>query len=99
MVMDVYMIVMTAFALFGIYCFVETVAEMISASKFPPSVTVMKNNFSEKTFQKIKYVQENLPNNYTVFYPFNETDSEEKQIRLLQEYLKDVLGVNKQQQD
>lgn len=94
MAMNIYMIFMSAFALFGIYCFVEFIAEIFAVSKFPPSVVIMKNISDEKSFQKIKYIQENLPNSYTVLYPFSEDESENQQKDLLCRYLNEVLDVN-----
>ena len=94
MAMDFFMIIMSAFALFGFYCFAEFIAETFAVSKVPPSVVIMKNISDEKTFQKIKYIQENLPNNYTVLYPFGEAYGEGQQGELLCRYLNEVLDVN-----
>jgi len=87
-------IVITAFAFFGFYCFIETIGDWFSAKNFPPTVTVFKNKDDVITFKKIKYVQENVPNNYTVFYPFEAADKAENQQKIFEEYLKEVLSVN-----
>jgi len=92
---DVYMIFLTGFALFGLYCFVDSLLSILTLSEHPPTVTIFYNSQDEMTFKKIKYVENYLPNNYNIFYPFDDTKNEEEQSRILNEYLKSVFIVNK----
>lgn len=92
----VYMIFLTGFALLGLYCFIDTLLSIAVMTKSPPSITIFGNNQDEKTFRKIKYVENCVPNNYCVMYPFDNTKTEDEQIVILSEYLKSVLIVNKQ---
>lgn len=75
---DVLFIVMTAFAMFGFYCFAETVSEIIAVRNFPKSVTIFKNQDDYKTYRKIKYVEQNVPNNSIIFYPEKNLNDNEK---------------------
>ena len=93
MLRDILFIVATAFALFGVYCFVEFVVNMFAISKFPSSVTVIKNCNDDLTFKKMKYVQENIPNNYIVFYPFDNETNESLYVNF-EEYIKGVFEIN-----
>ncbi|MBR2502987.1 MAG: hypothetical protein IKB62_02555 [Oscillospiraceae bacterium] len=90
---DIYIIILTAFGMFGIYCFIDMTINVFSTSKFPPSVLVLRNSDDEKTMKKVKYAQENLPNNYTVFYPFEDDEDREKQLEKICGYIEDVLDV------
>ncbi|MBE6894302.1 MAG: hypothetical protein E7483_01660 [Ruminococcaceae bacterium] len=91
---DMLFIVMTAFAFFGIYCFIETINDWYSAKNYPPTVTVFKNKDDINTFKKIKYVQENIPNNYTLFYPPGNCGNEENSNCDFETYLKEIMSVN-----
>ena len=90
---DILFIITTAFALFGVYCFAEVISNWIASCKFPPSVTIMDNRSDAEVYRKIKYIEENLPNNHIVLYPIDNRDNTENNISF-EEYLKDVLYVN-----
>ena len=91
----VYMIFLTGFALFGLYCFVDTLLSIIDYSKQPPTVTIFLNTQDYRTFKKIKYVENCVPNNYNILYPFENAETEQEQLIILNKYLKNVLNVNK----
>ena len=93
MLFDIYLIILTGFAMFGIYCFLEAVFNIFSFRKMPLSVMIVRNNTDEYTMKKIKFAEQNIPNNYTVFYPFSDEEDKEKQMEILNEYLEGVLGV------
>ncbi len=92
---EVYFIILTGFALLGVYCFIDTIFSAIYCRRFPNSVTIIKNTQDDVTFKKIKYIEENLPNNYTVLYTFDNAKNDQEQLEILGEYLKNVLNVNK----
>lgn len=94
MFMDILFIVTTAFAMFGLYCFVEMVSDMFHCLKFPPTVTIIFDSEDIETYRKIKYIQQNIPNNYLFFYDTQTGERVENQQQLLEKYLKDVLSVN-----
>lgn len=90
---DVYLIVLTGFAVLGIYCFFEAVFNIFAFRKMPLSIMIIKNDTGEYTMKKIKFAEQNIPNNYTLFYPFSDDEDKEKQLETLNAYLEDVLGV------
>lgn len=92
---EVYLIVLTGFGVFGLYCFIDTLMSFFALAKFPPSITILKKSQDEAAFSKIKHIENNVPNNYTVFYPFETEKSEEEQMKILMGYIKNVLNVNK----
>lgn len=94
--LDIYMIFMSGFALFGLYCFAEAVLSILTLSEHPPTITIFLNSQDEMTFKKIKYVENYLPNNYNILYPFDETKTDEEQCHILNEFIKSVFIVNKQ---
>lgn len=83
---DILFIITTAFAFFGIYCFAETVSEFFSVSKFPPSVTVVLTENEDLAYRKIKYIEQNIPNNHIVLYNDDAVSFDQQ--------IKDVLCVN-----
>ena len=83
---DILFIITTAFAFFGIYCFAEIVSEIFSVSKFPPSVTVVLTENEDLAYRKIKYIEQNIPNNHIILY--NDDNI------LFDQQIKDVLCVN-----
>ena len=66
MFFDVFMIVISAFAVFGLYSLVEMLSLYISARHSPRSVTIMLYNEDADTYGKIKFLQNNMYNN-TIF--------------------------------
>lgn len=93
MAYDVYIIILTAFGMFGIYCFIETLLTFFDLAKMPPSVMIMRNDADENTLKKIDFVQQNVPNNYIVFYPVETEEEGENPEQQLYSYLENVLGV------
>ena len=47
---------------------------------------------SDKTFKKVKFAEQNIPNNYTVLYPCDE-EEEKAQLEILNGYIENILGV------
>ena len=86
---DIYLIILTGFAVFGIYYFFETLLTFFTFRNMPASVMIVKNNTDNKTIQKVKLAEQNIPNNYIVLYPF-----EEEKEKNFEDYIKDVLNVN-----
>lgn len=91
---EIYLIIFTGFGMFGLYCFIDTVFSFFALAKFPPTVTIIKNVQEEMTFRKIKHIENNVPNNYTIFYPFDSAKDEKEQQEILHKYLQNVLDVN-----
>ena len=92
---EVYLIFLSGFALLGLYCFIDTLISVITMSKYPPTVTIFYNSSDVETMNKIRYIENNLPNNYNIFYPVDTEMSEEEQQKALLNYLDNVLSVNK----
>ena len=86
---DIYLIILTGFAVFGVYSFFETLLTFFTFKNMPMSVMILKKDSDYKTMGKIKLAEQNVPNNYVVFYPF-----EEEKEKTLDDYVKDVLNVN-----
>lgn len=63
---DAYMILMTAFAVFGRYSFLDMIFNILSGVKSPPSVTVMRYSRSDRRRKKIKYIHNTLFNNRVI---------------------------------
>lgn len=63
---DTYMILLTAFAVFGRYSFLDMIFNILNGVKSPPSVTVMRYSRSERRRRKIKYIQNTLFNNRVI---------------------------------
>ena len=93
MLYDIYIIILTGFAVFGMYCFADTVLAFFTLAKMPPSVMFVKRSYDENTLRKIKFAEQNVPNNYTVFYPMDDGEDEFEQYEKLNSYLDDILGV------
>ena len=92
---EIYLIFLSGFALLGLYCFIDTLISVITMSKYPPTVTIFLNSQDTDTMNKIRYIENNLPNNYNIFYPFDNKMSENEQQKALMNYLGNVLNVNK----
>lgn len=90
-----YAVFLTAFAVIGMYFVINTVITFFYLAGFPPTVTIIARSEDEVFYKKIKHIEENVPNNYTVVYPFDGSKSEAEQQRILSEYIKNVLTVNK----
>lgn len=92
MLYDIYIIILTGFAVFGIYCFADTLLTFFTLAKMPPSVMLVKRSYDENTLKKIKFAEQNMPNNYTIFYPMDENE-DDGSLERLDSYLGDILGV------
>lgn len=90
---DILFIITTGFAMFGMYCLAETIWDMLSVREFPVTVTLFADNDNEITYRKIKYVEQNIPNNHIFIYPCKTAEDENKE-KNFDDLLKDVLCVN-----
>ncbi len=89
---DICMIILTAFAMLGVYCFLDTVFTLVQLRNMPPSVMILKNSTDYETMKKIKFAEQNIPNNSIFLYPThteNDVDGQK-----MEDYIKDVLNVN-----
>ncbi len=91
---DICIIILTAFAIFGAFCLLETILDSINISLLPPSVTFMAESGENSKKQKHR-IPENTQNNKIVFL-------EEKQLDFacggnceICEIIKDVLFTKK----
>lgn len=66
MLFDVYMIVITAFALFGMFCLAEQIIMAIKYGDSPKSVTILRYDASYKTYDTIRFIHNSLYNNEIV---------------------------------
>ncbi len=60
---DIYIIVLTAFAVFGIYSFIEIIVTLYDSCNSPASVVIMRYSDREKTCSKIHYIDNAVYNN------------------------------------
>ncbi len=67
MAVDICIIILTAFAIFGGYCMAEMVSDYIDSKQRPPSVTVMVYRDDDYAYKKVKHIYENMYNNRIVF--------------------------------
>ncbi|MBQ8604824.1 MAG: hypothetical protein IJ410_08305 [Oscillospiraceae bacterium] len=63
MTIDVYIIILTAFAVFGFYSFIELIVSWHTEKDLPPSAVVMKYSDDEKTYIKRRYINNTVNNN------------------------------------
>lgn len=92
---DVFFIVITGFAIIGIYTTIDTLYKMIISRTLPPSVTIMKNDDEVKTYKKVKFLDDTVPNNYTLLYPFDNSENENLQKDKLSGYINEILFTNR----
>lgn len=71
---DIYIIFLTAFAVFGFYSVFVMLAELYDSHNSPPTVTFIPYCTGEKTLSKIISLRNHIPNNTIVFI----TDKNEK---------------------
>jgi len=93
MAYDIYIIILTGFAVFGMYCFIDTVFSLIGMRNMPASVLILKNDMGDRTFKKVKFAEQNIPNNYTVLYPYDKEKEAAEQLEVLNLYIEQILGV------
>ena len=72
MLYDIYMIILTSFALFGFFCMIEQVFMSVRFSKAPKSVTVLLADKSINTYDTLWYIHNVLYNNEIIV--ISETD-------------------------
>ena len=60
---DVYMIILTAFALLGLFCLIDGIIMSIRFSAAPRTVTVMLAEKSFSTYDTVQYIHNTLYNN------------------------------------
>ena len=66
MLSDVYMIVVTSFAVFGMFCLAEQIAMAIKYADSPKTITLIKYDASCKTYDTIRFIHNSLYNNEIV---------------------------------
>lgn len=64
---DIYIIFLTAFAVFGLYSVFVMLVELYDSHNSPPSVTFIPYSTDEKTLSKIMSLSNHIPNNTIVF--------------------------------
>ena len=93
MFFDVYMIILTAFALLGRFFLLEMIISDIQSINTPHSVTIMKYSKDEKAIRKIDYIYNNIPNNEVIFLSEKDENTEFPQVKVceISSYLSNVL--------
>ena len=86
---QIYFIVVMAFAFFGLYCLIVTIVDTINSANYPPTLVSLKNTDEKRTYDKIKYIQENLPNNYIYLLDEDGANTDE-----MIKYLYEIMNVN-----
>ena len=74
MIADVYMIILTAFALFGAYSFAEQIIILFRRRNSPKSVTVMKYEKDMNLYHTINHLHNSLFNNEILLLSDNPED-------------------------
>ena len=75
MIADVYMIFITAFALFGLYSFAEQLIVLFRRRNSPKSVTVMKYEKDMNLYHTINHLHNSLFNNEILLLSDNPEDT------------------------
>ena len=75
MISDVYMIILTAFALFGAYSFAEQLIVICRRHNSPKSVTVMKYEKDLNLYHAINHMHNKLFNNEIILISDNPEDT------------------------
>ncbi len=60
---DVFFIAVTAFAFFGLYCFIDALVMSVRYSDAPRTVTIMEYDGSPSAYSTISYIHNTLYNN------------------------------------
>ncbi len=63
MLFDIYMIFLTAFAIFGLFCLIEQIVMAVKYSSSPKSVTILNYDAAFSTYDSIRYIHNTLYNN------------------------------------
>ncbi|MBR5521253.1 MAG: hypothetical protein IKU54_04575 [Oscillospiraceae bacterium] len=64
-----FIIILTAFAVFGRYSLAVMIAASGVKKHYPPSVTIMRCDSYEKAMDKISLVRNNIPDNSLIIIP------------------------------
>ena len=97
MFFDVYMIILTGFAVLGLFFLGEICFAAYTSRYSPPSVTVMLYSEGAPSVEKMRLIHNIIPNNHIVFITESDTDctyiNNVQVCRLceISEYMKDVL--------
>lgn len=63
MLFEIFMITLSAFAVYGLYCIGELILVFMGRRHSPKSVTIMLYQKDMETYSKIRYLQNNVFNN------------------------------------
>lgn len=63
MLFEIFMITLSAFAVYGLYCIGELILVFMARRHSPKSVTIMLYQKDMETYSKIRYLQNNVFNN------------------------------------
>lgn len=67
MLFDIYMILITSFAVFGVYCFIDMLYTVCYLRKMPKSITILNYSSDKYTKRKVRFVQNTVANNELIF--------------------------------
>ena len=65
---DVYIIFITAFAIFGVYCAIDTLYKLFTVERFSKSVIFVLDNDKYKSLRTVKFIEQTVPNCYVAVY-------------------------------
>ncbi len=93
MFFDIYIIILTAFALLGRFFLLEMIVSDIQSINTPHSITIMRYSDDEKTAHKMDYIYNNIPNNEVVFLTekYENTEFTQRNVCEISSYLSNVL--------
>ena len=74
MLSDIYMIILTAFAVFGLFCIAEEIITAIRLSDAPKSVTVLLYDRHFDTYNTVQYIHNTLYNNEIIMLSEDSND-------------------------
>ena len=75
MLFDIYMIILTAFAIFGFYCLAEQFIMAAKYSQAPKTVTILKYDGAISTYDTVQFLHNSLYNNEIVVLSDNPSHS------------------------
>ncbi|MEG1782335.1 MAG: hypothetical protein RR253_03695 [Oscillospiraceae bacterium] len=97
MLFDIYMIILTSFAILGLYTFLDMLGTAMQQQKMPRSVTVMAYSQDSGVLKKVYYLQNNVFNNKIVLIDNDElkinsyADTDKILTSEISQYITDVL--------
>lgn len=74
MLSDIYMIILTAFAVFGLFCISEEIITAIRLSNAPKSITVLLYDRHFDTYNTVQYIHNTLHNNEIIMLSESSND-------------------------